>query len=343
MKWLLIATTALLVFSGCQSFRYYDPNKPHRGKTQFYNNYDNSPKANFWKWQWERLTKKKPVEPEFKPEVVKTDVAFLQGNQSENTLTWIGHSSALLQIDGVNILLDPVFSDRVSPVSFMGPKRLVPLPFALPELPRIDVVLVSHNHYDHMDLPTLRQLAQRDSQTLFLVPLGNQKMLQSENIKNVKEFDWWESVRAKDVTLTFTPAQHWTARGLFDSDETLWGGWHLQGKGFRVLYTGDTGYSQDFSDIRARLGAVDLALIPIGAYEPRWFMKKQHVNPEEALFIHRDLDAKLSIGMHWGTFRLADEFMQAPRDEMQTAIQTHPEIKGVFRVMKHGEILKLKN
>lgn len=343
MKWLLIASSALLVFSGCQSFRYYDPNKPHRGKTQFYNNYDNSPKANFWKWQWERLTHKKPVEPEFKPEAVKTDVAFLQGNQSENTLTWIGHSSALLQIEGVNILLDPVFSDRVSPVSFMGPKRLVALPFALQELPRIDVVLVSHNHYDHMDLPTLRQLAQRDSQTLFLVPLGNQKMLQSENIKNVKEFDWWESVRAKDVTLTFTPAQHWTARGLFDNDETLWGGWHLQGKGLSVLYTGDTGYSQDFSDIRQHLGAVDLALIPIGAYEPRWFMKKQHVNPEEALFIHRDLEAKLSIGMHWGTFRLADEFMQAPYDDMQTAIQSHPEIKGVFRVMKHGEILKLKN
>lgn len=343
MKWLLLAATALLVFSGCQSFRYHDPSKHHRGKTQFYNNYDNSPKANFWKWQWERWTKATVVEPEFKPEVLPTDVAYLQGNQSENTLTWIGHSSTLLQIQGVNILMDPVFSDRVSPVSFLGPKRLVPLPFQLVDLPRIDVVVVSHNHYDHLDLTTLKTLAQRDAKTLFLVPLGNQSLLQSAGITNVKELDWWDQVPFDSLTFTFTPAQHWTARGIFDNNETLWGGWHVQGKSLKVLYTGDTGYSKDFMDIRTRLGEVDLALIPIGAYEPRWFMQKHHVNPEEAVRIHNDLGANLSIGVHWGTFRLADEFMQAPYDDMQITLKNHPAVKGTFRVLKHGETLKLAN
>lgn len=343
MKWVLLFILVLVSVSGCQSFRYHDPNKVHHGENQFLNNYDNSPKDGFWKWQWERLTSSRPPEPPFHPEIVKTDTQFLQGNRQESTLTWIGHSTSLIQLSGVNILMDPVFSDRVSPVSFMGPKRLVPLPFEISDLPAIDVVLVSHSHYDHLDLPTLRALAQRNSQTLFLVPLGNEALLKSQGIKNVKEMDWWDETKVKDLTVVLTPAQHWSQRSLFDHNKSLWGGWYVKTSRLHVFYSGDTGYSRDFQDIRIKLGEVDVALLPVGTYEPRWFMKKQHVNPEEAVQIHEDLKAKLSIGVHWGTFRLSDEAMSLPPVDLQKALEAKNLDARVFRLLKHGEILKLKN
>ncbi|XGC80011.1 MBL fold metallo-hydrolase [Bdellovibrio bacteriovorus] len=339
MKAILIALAGLFVTSGCQSFKYYDPAKPHHGEKSFLNNYDNSEKQSFWKWQWERLTSDKPKEPEFEPEVLKVDSDFLKSNQSQNTFTWIGHATALLQTGGANILTDPVFSERVSPVSFAGPRRMVKVPLQMHELPPIDAVVVSHGHYDHLDLPTLKELAKRSSQTLFLVPLGNAELLQGEGIKNVKELDWWDHVTVKGLTITFTPAQHWSARSLFDRNQTLWGGWHVRSGNLSFLYTGDTGYSKDFLDIAEKLGSVDIAFIPIGAYEPRWFMKQQHVNPEEAVQIHLDVKAKLSIGGHWGTFRLSDETMVAPVQDLEKALVQKNVKPSEFRVMKHGEIL----
>lgn len=343
MKWTLLPIFSFMMGSGCQSFRYEDPAKAHHGKSQFYNNYDNSPKPSVWKWYWERLTTRNPPEPSFNPEVVKTDTEYLRRNRTENTLTWIGHASIFLQSDGVNILMDPVFSQRISPVSFLGPQRKVQLPFQLVDLPPIDVVMVSHNHYDHLDLPTLKEIAQRPgNKTLFLVPLGNQALLNSEGIENVKELDWWEQVTIRNLTVTFIPSQHWSQRTLFDYKKSLWGGWYVSSPQQKILYTGDTGYSKDFQDIHKKLGDVDVALIPLGSYEPRWFMKTYHVNPEEALMIHQDLHAKLSIGVHWGTFRLSDEPMDAPPLDLNKALEKmKSHHSGDFRVMKHGEIIKL--
>ncbi|WII73859.1 MBL fold metallo-hydrolase [Bdellovibrio sp. 22V] len=342
MKWSLLSVIGFLVFSGCQNFRYYDPKKPHHGKNQFLNNYDNQPKASFWKWQWERLWTNAPEEPVFAPEIVKTDTAFLRANKAHNTLTWVGHATSLVQVEGVNILMDPMFSERASPVSFAGPKRLAPLPFALAELPPIDVVMVSHGHYDHMDLPTLRELQKRgEGKTMFLVPLGDAELMRSEGLTNVQELDWWEEVKIQNISLVFTPAQHWTQRKLFSRNQSLWGGWLVKAPSLKLLYTGDTGYSKDFRDIHDKWGDIDVALIPIGAYEPRWFMKQQHVNPAEAIQIHQDLHAKLSIGVHWGTFRLADETMLAPLEDLHKALEQRRLGPESFRVLKHGETLRL--
>lgn len=344
MRFSILALSAMILFSGCQSFRYYDPAKPHRGQDRFYNNYDNSPPANFWKWQWERLTGPKRAEPPFRPEIVQTDLSYLRQNHKDTTLTWIGHASALLQLAGKNILLDPVFSERVSPLSFIGPKRQVALPFTIAEMPAIDLVLVSHSHYDHLDISSLREINRTNQgRTLFLVPLGNADFLKAEGIENVHELDWWENFNLEGLKLTFTPAQHWTQRTLWDRNKSLWGGWYVQSSDFQFLYTGDTGYSKDFADIRERLGAVDVAMIPVGAYEPRWFMGRQHVDPEGAVKIHKDLGAGHSIGVHWGTFNLSDEPLAAPPEELAAASKKAGLASGEFRVMKHGEIWKIED
>jgi N-acyl-phosphatidylethanolamine-hydrolysing phospholipase D len=336
-KWLVLGLGVVVLF-GCQSYRYYDPAKPHHGKDGFLNNYDNSPNGSVLKWQWDRLTAKKTEEKEFKPEVLKTDMAALLSNREKATLTWIGHASFLLQLQGLNILTDPVFAERASPVSFMGPKRAVKLPFELEELPPIDVVLISHNHYDHLDLDSLKKLAKRpDNKTVFLVPLGNAALLQSQGIQNVQEYDWWDHVQINGVDFTLTPTQHWSARGVFDHNECLWGGWFIKGAKESIFFAGDTGYSKDFQDIAAKLGPVDWAMIPIGAYEPRWFMKKNHVNPDEAVQIHKDLHAKKSIAIHWGTFRLSDEPLYVPSDDLKKSLELNKISPEDFILMKHGE------
>lgn len=337
----VFAIGALVLF-GCQSYRYYDPAKPHHGKEGFRNNYDHSPKGSVLKWQWERLTSKKAPEKDFHPEVLKTDTTSLRENKDKNTLTWIGHASFLLQLEGMNILTDPVFSDRTSPFSFVGPKRVVKLPFELEQLPAIDVVVISHNHYDHLDVASLKKLAKREgNHTVFLVPLGNAALLKSEGVKNVQEYDWWDHVRIQNIDFTLTPTQHWSARGIFDQNECLWGGWFIKGAQESIFFAGDTGYSKDFQDISAKLGSVNWAMIPIGAYEPRWFMKKNHINPEEAVQIHKDLKAKKSIAMHWGTFRLSDEPLYKPADDLIKSLELNKIPVEDFILMKHGETKSL--
>jgi L-ascorbate metabolism protein UlaG (beta-lactamase superfamily) len=334
----------LVLMSGSSNFRYYDPKIPHRGETQFYNNYDNSQKPSFWKWQWNRLTTKSEPEPSYQPEFVKPDLGALLSNRRLNTITWIGHATVLLQVNGLNILIDPVFSERASPFSFWGPKRLAPLPLTVAQLPDIDIVLISHNHYDHMDIASLHALEEKgQGWTKFLVPLGNKAYLEGKDILQVQEFDWWDKVTFKEVEFTFTPSQHWSRRGIFDTNKTLWGGWHVQSKGRKFLYTGDTGYSPDFRDIYQRLGAVDLLMVPLGSYEPRWFMKQMHVNPDEAVQIHKDMHSRLTIGVHWGTFRLSDETMMKPVEDLNLALEKNNISSDEFRILKFGETLNFKS
>lgn len=320
--------------------------KPHHTPNGFRNNYgmlDGPPAlADLLRWQWQRRRIRAAARaqgPLFA--VQRPDVEFLRENRREPTLTWIGHVSFLLQLGGLNILTDPHMTERTSPVSFAGPRRLVPLPLQIHELPPIDVVLISHNHYDHLDAGTVRQLArQAGGSPLFLVPLGLKRWFTAKGMHRVQELDWWELHRHGGVDFHFLPSQHWSKRTPWDTNQSLWGGF-LVDAGFRFLFAGDTGYSRDFRDIHARFGSVDLAALPIGAYAPRWFMSPQHVDPDEAVKIFQDLQAVRAVGMHWGTFQLTDEPLDEPPARLNQALARHGISRERFFVMRLGEMRRL--
>ncbi len=226
-------------------------------------------------------------------------------------LTFIGHASFLLHFAGLTILTDPVFADRASPLSFAGPRRARPPGLTLDQLPPIDLVLVSHNHYDHMDLASLRWLAAHGARHA-ITSAGNADRLCRAGFTQVEELDWWDTATAGPALVTATPARHFSRRGLFDGNKSLWSGFSLQAPDGHVLFAGDSGMGPHWGDIASRLGPPDLALLPIGAYEPRWLMAPVHMNPAEAAQAHLDLGARQSVGMHFGTFQLTDEPIDAP-------------------------------
>lgn len=263
--------------------------------------------------------------------------AFL--GAGEIAATFVGQSTFLLQLDGVNVLTDPIWSDRASPLRWAGPRRVRRPGLAFDKLPPIHLVLVSHNHYDHMDLPTLRRLRQRFD-PLFITGLGNRRYLNKCGLTRVEELDWWQSHPGPGgLSVTMTPARHFSRRGLFDRLRSLWGGFVLTGTGKQVFFTGDSAYGDHFHEIRRRLGRIDLALLPIGAYEPRWLMRAAHMNPEEAVRAHRDLAPRRSIGMHFGTFQLTDEAIDAPRDELRQSLRQYGVEESAFVVPGFGETL----
>jgi L-ascorbate metabolism protein UlaG (beta-lactamase superfamily) len=234
-------------------------------------------------------------------------------------VTFIGHSAFLIQAPGANLLIDPVFSARASPFSFAGPRRVQAPGVRLDDLPPISIVLLSHNHYDHCDVSTLSILEQRFHPAA-VTPLGNGRLLRSAGFSTVEEVYWWESARDTSLSLTLTPAQHFSARNPFDRNRALWGGFLIEVGGRRILHAGDSGYGPHFRVIGERLGPIDLALLPIGAYEPRWFMKDIHMNPAEAVRAHLDLGARRSLAMHFGTFQLTPEGIDKPVRDLMTAL-----------------------
>ena len=339
---------AVLAITSCASVNpHYRSDRPHHRPHGFVNNYGvagGKPLPELLTWFWQRNRDGLPKPPSTFVEgyggfpVVKPAPAAPAAAPDALTVTWIGHATLLVQIGGLNVLTDPQFSDRAFPVQWAGPKRRVPLPARLEELPRIDLVIVSHNHYDHLDLDTVRALErQAGGPPVFAAPLGIDRWLRAQGATRVERFDWWESRRIGGVEVHSVPVQHWCARSLWDRNESLWSGWVLKAGARSVYFSGDTGYSKDFADTQARLGPVELALLPVGAYEPRWFMKDQHVNPDEAVKIHRDLRARLSIGMHWGTFELTDEPLDQPIGDLAKALDAAGEPRDRFVLLKHGE------
>jgi N-acyl-phosphatidylethanolamine-hydrolysing phospholipase D len=270
---------------------------------------------------------------------VPNDGAFLRDNaqHSAATVTWIGHATVLVQMDQRTFLTDPIWSERASPVGFAGPKRAQPPGVALDDLPPIDFVLVSHNHYDHLDVATLHALAERSPETRFVVPLGNGGTLRDAGVSDFVELDWHQSVELDGLRIVFLPSQHWSGRGAFDQRETLWGSYAVIGPQHRFYFAGDSGYFDGFAAIGAAYGPFDVAAVPIGAYAPAEMMHFWHMNPEEALQAAKDVRARHVLPMHYGTFDLSDEEPDEPPRRFQAAAEAGALAPDAIYLLRIGE------
>ncbi len=239
---------------------------------------------------------------------------------STQVITYVNHSTFLIQTDGLNIITDPVYSKRVSPFSFAGPKRMRPPGIRFEDLPEIDFVLLSHNHYDHLDITTLKRIQEIHDPT-FITPLGVDLYLNKQGLSKTISLDWWEETTASDsVDIAAVEAQHFSSRGMFDRDKTLWAGFVIKSPNGNIYFAGDTGYNTFFSEIGERYAPIKTSLIPVGAYIPRWFMGPVHVDPAQAVQIHKDVKSEFSIGMHYGTFPLADDGHDDPVNDFNKAV-----------------------
>ncbi len=349
-----LSLAAGLLVAGCanQPPRWYDPAKTHHRPDGFTNSdgiRTNKPLADLIRWRWEAWRGGHPAPPSQVYDgyagipTMQPDLARLAAPGDRPIVTWLGHATVLIQLAGVNILTDPHFSDRASPFSFIGPRRRVPLVATLDKLPRIDLVVISHNHYDHLDEQTVLALAaQQGGPPQFLVPLGVDEWFGDLGVTSVRAMDWWDKSRIGPVEIDFVPVQHWSARSLTDRNKTLWGGYVIRGADTSVFFAGDTGYSRDFAQIAARYGGFDLALLPVGAYEPRWFMKQQHVNPDEAVQVHLDINARQTVGIHWGTFELTDEPLDQPVLDLAAAVRKYQLEPDAFILLQHGQTIEIK-
>ena len=265
------------------------------------------------------------------------------------TVTWINHCTFLIHVDGLNILTDPIWSDRCSPLPFLGPKRMHEPPLALKDLPHIDLVFISHDHYDHLDRKTVRYLHQQYPNITWVVPLGMKRWLKKQGMKNVLELDWWEKTKidfeGREVDVTAVPSQHFSGRGIFDKNCTLWSGFVIdfirpKKQRKRLYFVGDTGYNhKDFKAIGKYFGHMDLSLIPIGTYIPRAFMDPVHIDPVKSVAIHSEVHSNLSVGMHWKTFRLSGEGLDQPPYDLYRALEKKEIDPKSFRVLDPGQTI----
>jgi len=263
-----------------------------------------------------------------------------QSTDSTSKIYFINHSSFLIQLGKYNLLTDPVWSDRVSPFEWIGPQRKRPPGIKFEELPQIHFVLISHNHYDHLDIATIKRLKERYN-PIIIAPLGIPAYLKTKGIDRQFAMDWWEETQLNDeISIACVPAQHFSGRGMFDRNKTLWAGYVIQSNFGNIYFAGDTGYGDFIKQIGVRYSPIDLAMLPIGAYLPRWFMSPIHTSPEEAVRIHQDLQAKKSVAMHFGTFPLGDDGMTQPQEDLMKA-----KIKydvDQFLVLNEGESIILE-
>ncbi|KAI8386966.1 beta-lactamase superfamily domain-containing protein [Blakeslea trispora] len=352
---------------------YAEGKRPHHNGNRFQNPWSsfvpfgiNTVAKTIWSMDLSGTENK--IRPTDLPEKLDIQWNTLQ-KDNQIAATWLGHACVLVQLKGFTVLFDPIFSQRCAPVQFLGPKRYTETPCSMDQLPPIDIVVISHNHYDHMDQNTIRQLDQLNPDCKFCVPIGNKKLLSltsrldASGNERVVEMDWWDSVVLKkeqdELKFTCTPSQHQSGRGLFDKDVALWSSWCVEGSDGKVFFAGDTGYRSvphtataeeekeyayldtlshcpAFKEIGDKMGPFDLALIPIGAYSPRWFMSNFHCSPEDAVDLHRDIKSKKSMGIHWGTFVLTDEPVEEPPQRLKAALDKRGLDPNEFTVVPLG-------
>ncbi|CBS89744.1 MBL fold metallo-hydrolase [Azospirillum lipoferum] len=313
------------VSSNFDGVRFFNPGEPDTDRSL----------RQLLRWQFGRRKVEWPGEVPVTPAVPEPEVDALR-------VTVVGHATALIQAPGLNILTDPVWSERASPVRFAGPKRATAPGIRFDDLPRIDAVLLSHNHYDHLDIDTLRRLHERDA-PLVVTPLGNDAILR-KHMPGMRTAagDWWSRFElAAGTEVHIVPANHWSSRTVRDRRMALWGGFFLRMPAGTLYFAGDTGYGTGaaFKAIHRRLGGCDLALIPIGAYEPRWFMSAQHCDPEEAVRIMLDVGARKAVGIHWGTFALTDEAREEPPERLRATLAAHGIDSGRFEAAFPGMVV----
>ena len=313
---------------------YRGPRSDHFDGERFFNPVGGTGRSLADVIRWRRTAQRKPW-PQWVENTARPTLPAVLASGA-TALTFINHITFLVQFPRLNILTDPVYSERVSPFASAGPRRVRAPGLAFDDLPKIDLVLVTHNHYDHLDMPTLIRL-ERQHSPCFVTSLGNKPLLQSFGLANVHELDWWQSLEVADASITMTPARHWSARIPRNRNRTLWGGFVVRADGRQLFFAGDTGYGSHFRDVRERCGRLDICLLPIGAYEPRWFMEEQHMNPDDAVRAHLDLQTPLSIATHFGCFRLTDEGIDDPVVELGVARRKYGLETQAFQVLQAGE------
>lgn len=255
----------------------------------------------------------------------------------EDAVWWLGHACMMFRLQQRYLLIDPALSMRASPLSFYGPKRKTPAPVSISQLPRLDYVLISHNHYDHLDKSTIRQILRRFPQVHFLVSLGLQRWFERLGARHVTQLDWWQQATFDDIAIHAVPARHWSMRTLKDRNRSLWCGWTIHTQNLRFWFSGDSGYSENLLEIPRRLGPFNLTALPVGAWAPKWFMQGQHMDPEQAVSLHRFSGCPVTIPIHWGVFELADESLDTPPRVLQQAMQAAELDDARFAAWRIGE------
>lgn len=255
----------------------------------------------------------------------------------EDAVWWLGHATLLLRLNGLNLLTDPVFSFRASPLPFVGPSRKTPVCAKISQLPQIDAVLISHNHYDHLDAGSIRQLRRYHPRAHYFVPLGLGQWFRRRGIDQVTELDWWQSRVWQGLVMTAVPAQHWSMRTPWNRNRTLWCGWVMENTVFRFWFSGDSGYIPELADIPARIGTLDGAALPVGAYAPEWFMHHHHMSPDESVRLWEQIGKPLSIPIHWGVFELADESLDEPPQKLLSLLSAKGEDAHYFHPLRIGQ------
>ncbi len=324
------------------------PPNHHRLKGGFRNPWPSAEVHGFKDFlKWSLIERRRnPRRPDPDPaSFVRTDPAFTipRGDPEQLTLTWVGHTSFLIQIAGLNVLTDPIWSQRASPVQFVGPRRWVPPAIEFDRLPPIDIVMISHDHYDHLDTNTISRLVERYPAVVWHVPLGLAEFLKRSGARDIIELDWWDENSVAALKLTCVPAQHFSGRTLGRRNQTLWCGWTLRAPERSVFFAGDTALHPEFATIGQRCGPFELAILPIGAYEPRWFMGAVHMNPDDCIKAITQLagaqkgERLLMAAAHWGTFKLTDEPMDEPPALMRELWQAAGFDPTNLWIMRHGE------